>query len=136
MEYEGELARWRWPDEEDPVGRADTAAAALAALAPGLVVGTEVDGESLGDGVLVLGDGDGDGLGDELGDGDVLGDGPDDLLGPGDLDPRDLAGPDEQLREGWGEPEDPGPMPAPEVDCTPLEWDEAGAPFRGPPPPR
>lgn len=116
----------------DGEGAAETWAAALAELAPGLVVGTEVDGEPLGEGVLLLGDGDGDGLDDVLGDGDGL----DEVLGLVDLVGRCLAGPDEQLRDGWGEPPRPDLIPVREVDCTPLEWDDAAGPPPGPLPPR
>jgi hypothetical protein len=86
------------------------------------VVGPEVDGEPLGDGVpLPVSVGDGDGLGDELDDCDGLGEGLGDVLGLDDPEILGLADPDWQLRDGCGELAPPGPMPAPEVDCTPSE---------------
>lgn len=108
------------PDEEDAEGAREPVAAGRAALAPGLVVGTDVDGESLGDGVPVP-VGDGDGLGDELGDGDVLGDGLDELVGLDDADELGAAEPDRQLYDGSGELGGTGPMPAPDVSSVPLE---------------
>jgi len=123
-----------WPDDDRGCALVLVPDEEAAALAPGLVAGADVDGESLGVGVLlpVPVEGDGDGLGDELGEGDVLGDGLDDFVRLDDGDELGLAEPGRQLRDGWGEPVAPGPIPAPEVDCTPFEWDDAGAPPRDP----
>jgi hypothetical protein len=111
------------PGEEGAEGAREPVTAALAVLAPGLVVGAEVDGESLGDGVpLPVSVGDGDGLGDVLGDEDLLGDGLDEPVGLDDADELGAAEPGRQLRDDPGELRGAGPMPpVPDVSSAPPE---------------